>query len=687
MASRRIDSVKFVSSWASARLVNVPDEGQTGYAITALQFHAAKLYSNPLSRDLRVREQNRFVRQQLACYATLVDNHGFVEATTILKDIAHTFLLNLSSRDGKLVYEFDESISRTPMKGAAQTLRDRYLTEADIPTIQYIYEWLTYLSKFPLNRPDLRGPAETAWIDRQENPWKITASQEVLVSLRRVVNWLVDETPLRMIDENLTFVGNHGPGFTASGAKTVPEKNLDYRPTLQTRQLTRFHVDDIFYRDHMPRMAKWAAVFKDVGSLRPITQEPTEMQFAQQGLKDALYRVIDDPESALPVSKFIRFRDQQPSRAAAIAGSRMTMDWRKPSTIDLRAASDRLLVELVCEVFSGNLLHLIMAGRTWGCRIGKKRSVEFAMYGGMGSALTFPVQSIVFCALAVYATLKELYKREYGCEGTIDDLFDVYIGPHGLNSRAAQVSKSIRVYGDDLAVPDFAATRLIELLQACGLEVNTKKSFLGNSPVRESCGVYAVAGYVITPKRLRFPDSGQVMDGAQYEAIRNLANDAFLRGEVVLYRALVRFALHQPKFMSSKEAKRRSQRGGRLYPGDLFQVKEANLLFEQYDGQLAAEDVRVGFLSLRGSESTHTVRIHDTVKAFSTFFVETETVRDQDSEFYHLTVNYRSMAESEGKSSERHGSIARGIRLKTRNAALMLSQHERSKMVWGWAPR
>lgn len=678
----RMDPVLFADRWASTAPVDVPVKGQASYARQALQFHADLLYTNPLSKDLKARERDRYVRLQLRMYSASLDSKGFMQTTLEYKDIAHLFLESLSQSDGKLFYELHPSIMDTPMKWCAVTLIGRDLAnETDVSTIQFIYEWLTYLSKLPLRRPDLRKPAETAWIERQVNPKAITASYEVITEVRRIVGCL--------FEPKFEFVGNHGPGSTADGDKTVPEKNQNYRPTIQSNQLTRFHVDNISYGFHLIREAVWKAVFKDVGSLRPITMEPVEAQFAQQGLKYDIYRQVDAKDSVQLVSRFIRFSDQQPSRDAAVIGSRLIGDRFKPSTIDLKSASDRLSLDLIINLFTGNFLHYILCGRSWKCRVGKKRLIELAMYAGMGSALTFPIQSIVFCALAIYATLKELYKMEYGVEGTIDDLFETYFNGDelrdGYRDKYRRVWKSIRIYGDDISLPDFAAERLIMLLSDFGLEVNTRKSFTGRSPVRESCGVYAVAGYVFTPQRLRIPDSGWVMDGAQYEALRMAINEAFLSGKRVLYRSLIRFMKSREIFISSKELSRKHQRS-KLYPGEKQILGNPDFLFEQASGQLDANEPIVGFLSSRGSSPTHTVQIHEKLGARTTYFVESVSTRDTESEYYHLTVNYRQMAFPEQGSMEDHGSVPAGTRLKLRNASLSVSSRRGSFMDWGWAP-
>jgi hypothetical protein len=671
---RREDPVDFSSRWALTVPVDVPKKDETSSAVKAVWFHAVKLYGNPLAKNLRKTESDRFVRHQLQTYRDLLLDFGLIKTTVFFKEVASGFLEGFSVQDGKLIYQPDENIIYTPMFRSAMTLVGRELdvTGVDGDVIQYIHSWLLYLSKIPLDRPDLEKSAETAWLDRQENPNPILATENDFSVVRRIVAWLLD-------DFVPCLVGNHGPGTVADGAKTVAEKNADYYPTVQSLSLTRFHVDDMSHEIKPQRPAEKLMVPKDISSLRTITREPTETQFAQQGLKFDLYNQIDhDPDCN--AGNFVRFSDQTPSQRCAVQGSYITGDGVKPTTLDLSSASDYLSVDLVVRLFSGNILHYLMAGRTWECRVGE-RLVELAMYGGMGSALTFPVQSLIFTAISIYATVSEHYLLTMGVEGTADEVLNDYLGVNGLRQPYKRLEKSIRVYGDDICVPDFAARRTMKLLRAFGLTVNERKSFTGSSPVRESCGIYALAGRDITPKRYRVPSCGHLLDASSFDALRMHANTAFHMGWTDLYRACIRRCRDEPKFISSSE-ERKLHRKGKKYGYPTQKLGTPHLLFEEYRGNVDY----IGFISMRPSLPTISLELHERVRGFTTFFVETATNRDLDSEFYHLTLSYRQM-DRNGTSTESHASIAKGTRLVKRNAIQLFPDSCTRVMAWGWAPR
>jgi len=661
--------VKYANEWALTTPIVVPVKRDLTAATRSVAFHATLLYSSPLALNLSVRSRNRLIREQLLSYTDLLEIYGFIQTTKLFKDISHKFLRGFRVSSGKLTYEPVEDISLTPMYRLEKMLvgRELDMDSTDRELIQYMLSWFLYLSKVPLGRPDLKSPAQKAWIERQVNPLPLTTARQNIEAVRMIVSWLVGF--------DFQFLGNHGPGSTSTGAKTVPEKNRDYRPTLQTTQLTRFHVSDAVWDVYRPREAVWKDVPKDIGSLRPITMEPPEMQFAQQGMKHDIYRAVN--QGHVLASRYIKFDDQTLSQECAIRGSSLIQDRRKPSTIDLSSASDYLSLDLIVDIFSGDLLHYLLLGRTWNVLVNKKK-VELNMFGGMGSALTFPVQSIVFAALTIWSVIQALVKEELGVEAGLDDL-ETYLLSNGFHRRYAKIEKSIRVYGDDIAVPDFAAERLMLLLSEFGLKVNVDKSFVGISPVRESCGVYALAGYDITPKRYRLPAFLEKIDGPTFEAIRAHANEAYHMGWTYLNRAFIRLARDTEKFMSSKEHSRRLRRG-KAYPDQEY--GPGRLLFEEDRGRADY----IGFVSMRSSSPYVPLRLHEAVRGFTTFVAVAETKRDDESEFYHLTVNYRQMGEDR-PSIEFHGSTPYRVRLEKRNAIQTVPHGLTSTMVWGWAPR
>lgn len=231
------------------------------------------------------------------------------------------------------------------------------------------------------------------------------------------------------------------------------------------------------------------AVPKTQKSPRLIAAEPSQHQWIQQLVRSQLERRI----ARTALRNCIFFRSQIPNQILASTGS---FDGSY-GTIDLSSASDRLSCWLVERLFRSNwtCLERFHACRTrWLTNnIDKKRPkyIRLNKFGAMGSAVTFPVQSICYAMIAITATV--VTER-----GEQDPLYRV----SGRNIEDA--AKRVRVFGDDIIVPRHAFELTCRLLQALGLKVNTDKSF-NEGNFRESCGVDAYKGQSVTPTYLLEP--------------------------------------------------------------------------------------------------------------------------------------------------------------------------------------
>jgi hypothetical protein len=104
-------------------------------------------------------------------------------------------------------------------------------------------------------------------------------------------------------------------------------------------------------------------------------------------------------------------------------------------------------------------------------------AVMLRKFSTMGSALTFPVQSLVFVAIAIGCTLYDQGKK-----------------PTIANIK--RLKGTVRVFGDDIIVPSTALGLLGDTLHALGLKVNSDKTF-GAGKFRESCGEDAYSGHSV----------------------------------------------------------------------------------------------------------------------------------------------------------------------------------------------
>lgn len=215
------------------------------------------------------------------------------------------------------------------------------------------------------------------------------------------------------------------------------------------------------------------AVPKSQKGPRLIAAEPTCHQWVQQCVRDFVYTNVQ--HSALSLS--VRFNDQAANREAAVAGS---LDGSL-ATVDLKSASDRLSCYVVQRVFRKNIsvLRAMIASRTRWISNGidaKRPSLhKLRKFSTQGSALTFPVQSLVFLSVALgVGRLLEPNLSRRGC------------------------LRKVRVFGDDIVVPTQWVGALMAALTAMGLKVNQTKTFTEGN-FRESCGMDAWRGYDVTP--------------------------------------------------------------------------------------------------------------------------------------------------------------------------------------------
>lgn len=229
------------------------------------------------------------------------------------------------------------------------------------------------------------------------------------------------------------------------------------------------------YSRHEPP-ARLHAVPKTFSGPRLIAAEPTSHQWCQQAILSFLMsRVADSPLGAC-----ISFRDQQPNRDFALLASATGSH----STIDLSSASDRISCWLVERIFrrSPSTLEAFYATRTrWMVQDIDKLSPRYhrlRKFSTMGSAVTFPVQSIVFAVIAI------------GCVLHNEGLPVTY-------STIAGAARRVRVFGDDIIVPSHVFKDVVESLTYLRLKVNPNKTF-SEGNFRESCGMDAYNGHDVS---------------------------------------------------------------------------------------------------------------------------------------------------------------------------------------------
>ncbi len=223
--------------------------------------------------------------------------------------------------------------------------------------------------------------------------------------------------------------------------------------------------------------ARLEAVPKTAEKPRLICIEASYNQYMQQALMQNLRLELERGRS------ICSFVDQSVNRSMAIEGSVSG----KLSTIDLSDASDRVSLSLVEQLFGFNpsFLRYLRLSRSPFAQLPDGGLVLLNKFASMGSALTFPVEAMVFTALVVTSICRD--RRDFSPR---------------LIKRLGKRGMGLSVYGDDIIVPTEHAHSAIAALESVGLKVNHSKSFLSGK-FRESCGADAYDGRDVTPVYMR----------------------------------------------------------------------------------------------------------------------------------------------------------------------------------------
>jgi len=307
----------------------------------------------------------------------------------------------------------------------------------------------------------------------------------------------------------------HGPGAVSTGEegreKWFPKRNFkgihSAYPYFKYFYLNSKHLLDCYadYRK-LARVehgfAKILLVPKDSRGPRLISMEPLEYQYMQQGLSR---KIVENLENLCSFTRGrVNFTDQTINRKLALRGSK-DGTW---ATLDMKEASDRVSVALVRRLFKGTpqLLRCLLALRSSGTTLLDGTEIFLHKFAPMGSALCFPILSVVTYVLAVASIM------------------------YHTNLSRWEAAKSVRVYGDDLIIRSKYADDVMNDLPRYGLMFNRDKSFV-HGPFRESCGMDAFKGVQITSIKWRKPWR-QRMDAVTLVSFSQLASQFYLRGYV-----------------------------------------------------------------------------------------------------------------------------------------------------------
>lgn len=328
----------------------------------------------------------------------------------------------------------------------------------------------------------LTSDAYDQFASRVTTQKEIKLSSDCIREARRLLRLVLERSDVSHLDEHgelQEFIknpwGRHGPGAVAG--KEVGCEKWHFKAWKGIPSTLFNWSDDVNwvepqFLDAQPN-ARLCAVPKDFRGPRLICIEPKENQFVQQGLMDILYRLVE----AHPLTRnSISFTDVTDSQ-------KLCFNYNF-ATIDMKDASDNISLTLARLLLPKWFFRLVTRYRSRNVIFPDGRNVKTLCLATMGNATCFPLETLIFWALAKSTMI--LIKDSHHQSGL-------------------KLSLQCRVFGDDIIVPLWAADAVCDALELCGLPINKAKTCLFTA-IRESCGEWVCSGESVRIFKFRTTD-------------------------------------------------------------------------------------------------------------------------------------------------------------------------------------
>lgn len=387
----------------------------------------------------------------------------------LLRSIAQPCTYSWFKRQLSGTYAF-AGVFLAPIRGALS----EFLESPNPRGFALCYQFLSFLTHVSLL--DLAIDMEPEYVELEARLLSMHYPESLVMEMNSIMcEWLKGFS----ISED-TFRPRHGKGATAevsTAAGMLPKYQHLGADQLTKHVFMHFAGVDIttFFPSipgvGMQRKSVLVIVPKSMKARRTISKEPSSLMYLQQGVRRALYEHVGKCPG---LRSHIDFHDQSIGAALAIESSA----GQDLATIDLSSASDLVTVELVKAVFRGTPLYpYLVALRSYYVELPSKRVLRMAKFAPMGSALCFPVMTLIFAA-AVELAVRRARRTHLGN-------FPVW-----------------RVFGDDIIVGDALYEDVVLVLEALGFILNSSKSYHSPARFRESCGGEGYDGVDVTPMKI-----------------------------------------------------------------------------------------------------------------------------------------------------------------------------------------
>lgn len=403
--------------------------------------------------------------------------------------------------------------------------------------LQYLLTFLRFAKKMKWVNPELDATSFRGWLSVERRLEDLVLPETI--HLRNIVHAILSR-------DSVASFPHHSGGSTADFGRVLSKKmrNLLPHPRLHRAFFSNLPFKRVVGQDWPHELSTlvdptlWPSdisgvplstdiselrfVPKTIRTSRSICMEPVSFMYFQQFYRRILERKI----AAGVCGRWININDQTYNQDGCYFGSVFGC----VDTIDLSSASDSVSLELVRKIFPREVLYYLLATRTSKVRVPDGSVVLVNKFAPMGSALCFPTQCIIFCAMTILS-YGHHYSSTYGVD--LDDIFGSqsaclrFIRKHIRKDRfydpRSRKYQAPGVYGDDIICDSHTTDILINLLTSYGFSVNTEKSFLSSSAFRESCGKYYWCGFDVTPLSFK-PLVKSGLDAKLLPSITSLAN-------------------------------------------------------------------------------------------------------------------------------------------------------------------
>lgn len=374
------------------------------------------------------------------------------------------------------------------------------LVAHNVPLMPMIHQVLTFLKRINISDRECEADTLEKFENNRQRVIAFNSNGSVSPEERAIlVRWLSSYQPPTLDDCKF------GSGRTADPSiQSLGEKYSNMYETERTRYFClRNNLEMSKYSFRGATHSRTKLVPKSYKSYRTIAMEPHQLMFYQQGVMRSLDRVFRSTQ----LRRRIDLHDQSRNRKLAQIGSQSG----KFATIDLSSASDSVSMRLVKQWFHHTPCFLDIMTLRSGYMELNGEILEVPWYAGMGSALCFPIECLVFAAM---------------CEATI---------------RAAGVDPTYSqycVYGDDIIIESEFAEALIERLTRNGFLPNEEKSFW-SGPFREACGGEYYLGEDVTSLKIGRKFTSNLATPNSYSCLISMANSCFSRGLFVTRKYII----------------------------------------------------------------------------------------------------------------------------------------------------